>query len=233
MRTDTEKLLSSGLHAALGGDYVNGPRSIASFEGPAPVNHATLIVRFPCLANAHAFWYSPVYQETIRPLRLDPSAGDFTVRVYPEVDPPHATAQSAPPFRRATLVVADLDRALKLYRDVLGFTASAPRPIARDGSAAAIFNLRRGEQARFLTLDAGERQGEIVGLIEVPSFRPAQGGVRATAMVIKVPVALGSIVPRLKAAGATLMPPTMAGLNKEQGLLDADGNLIVLYELAR
>jgi uncharacterized protein (DUF1330 family)/catechol 2,3-dioxygenase-like lactoylglutathione lyase family enzyme len=262
MRAYTEKLLSSGLYAALGGYYINSPRPIASFEGQTVANHATLIVRFPCLANARAFWYSRAYQETIRPLRLDPLAGDFTVRVFRETDPPvymagkvepgryrssfpaeietvplppeaAAAAQPAPTFRRTTLVVASLDRALKLYRDVLGFAASPPRQIARDGSAGMIFNLPVGELARFVTLDAGGLQREIVGLIEVPSYRARRVGVRATALVIKVPVPLESILPKIAATGATLMPPTMAGSNKEQGLLDADGNLVVLYETAR
>jgi hypothetical protein len=44
-----------------------------------------LIVRFPCLANARAFWYSREYQEKIMPLRLNPSAGDYVVTVYPEI----------------------------------------------------------------------------------------------------------------------------------------------------
>ncbi|MEM8726634.1 MAG: hypothetical protein AAGE86_14045, partial [Pseudomonadota bacterium] len=36
------------------------------------------------IENARAFWYSKTYQETILPLRQDPSAGDYSVRVYPE-----------------------------------------------------------------------------------------------------------------------------------------------------
>lgn len=74
----------SGLYAKLGGYYVNGARPIATFEGTPPPNLTTLIVRFPCLANAKAFWNSKAYQETILPLRLNPSAGDYTVTVYPE-----------------------------------------------------------------------------------------------------------------------------------------------------
>jgi hypothetical protein len=37
------------------------------------------------LANAKAFWYSKVYQEKIKPLRLNPSAGNYLVTVYPEI----------------------------------------------------------------------------------------------------------------------------------------------------
>ena len=77
-------IAGSGLYQELGGYYVNLPVPVAHFEGEAPDGHTTLIVRFPCLANARAFWQSRVYQEEIKPLRLDPSAGDYTVRVYPE-----------------------------------------------------------------------------------------------------------------------------------------------------
>jgi len=88
MQAYAKAIADSGLYAELGGYYVNAPRPVATFEGAPPPNLSTLIVRFPCLANAKAFWNSKVYQEKIKPLRLDPSAGDYTVTVYPEVPPP-------------------------------------------------------------------------------------------------------------------------------------------------
>ncbi len=77
-------IADSGLYRQLGGYYVNlaGPQEI--FEGNAPAGYVNLIVRFPCMANARAFWNSKVYQEQIKPLRLNPSAGDYIVAVYPE-----------------------------------------------------------------------------------------------------------------------------------------------------
>lgn len=77
-------IAASELYQRLGGYYVNLPAPIANFEGDAAPGHTTLIVRFPCLESARDFWYSRTYQEDIRPLRLDPSAGDYIVRVYPE-----------------------------------------------------------------------------------------------------------------------------------------------------
>jgi len=77
-------IADSGLYQRLGGYYVNLPRPIATFEGAPPAGHSTLIVRFPCLANARAFWNSKEYQERIKPLRLNPAAGDYLVTVYPE-----------------------------------------------------------------------------------------------------------------------------------------------------
>jgi uncharacterized protein (DUF1330 family) len=84
MRAYAEAIGKSGLYQKLGGYYLNAPRPVAVFEGDPPKNLTTLIVRFPCLANAEAFWNSRVYQEQIRPMRLGPSAGDYLVTVYPE-----------------------------------------------------------------------------------------------------------------------------------------------------
>jgi len=87
-------IADSGLYARLGGYYVNAPRPVAVFEGTPPPTWSTLIVRFPCLAHARAFWNSKTYQQAIKPLRLDPSAGDYTVTVYPEAGlPAHMTGK--------------------------------------------------------------------------------------------------------------------------------------------
>jgi uncharacterized protein (DUF1330 family) len=85
MQAYAKAIADSQLYQKLGGYYVNAPAPLATFEGQPAKGHATLIVRFPCLANARAFWYSKVYQEKIKPLRLNPSAGDYLVTVYPEI----------------------------------------------------------------------------------------------------------------------------------------------------
>jgi uncharacterized protein (DUF1330 family) len=77
-------IAESKIYEQLGGYYLNIPRTLEIFEGTEDPRHTTLSVRFPCIENARAFWYSKTYQETILPMRLDPSAGDYSVRVYPE-----------------------------------------------------------------------------------------------------------------------------------------------------
>lgn len=77
-------LAQSEIYQRLGGYYVTLPQPVAVFEGDVPKNYVNLTVRFPCLANARAFWNSRVYQETILPLRQNPAAGDYTVTVYAE-----------------------------------------------------------------------------------------------------------------------------------------------------
>ena len=77
-------IADSGLYKQLGGYYVNLAFPQEIFEGQAPQGYVNLIVRFPCMANARAFWNSKIYQEQIRPMRLNPPAGDYVVAVYPQ-----------------------------------------------------------------------------------------------------------------------------------------------------
>lgn len=82
MAAYSKALMDSGLYPRTGGSYVNTPRPIAVFQGTVPNDHVTLIVRFPSECAARAFWYSSEYQERIRPLRENPSAGDYSVVLY-------------------------------------------------------------------------------------------------------------------------------------------------------
>jgi uncharacterized protein (DUF1330 family) len=77
-------IADSEIYQRLGGYYITLPQPVAVFEGAVPPDYVNLTVRFPCLANARAFWNSRVYQETILPLRQNPPAGDYTVTVYAE-----------------------------------------------------------------------------------------------------------------------------------------------------
>lgn len=85
MMVYAKAIADSGLYQELGGYYINSPRASATFEGNPEPSYTTLIVRFPCVDNARKFWNSRVYQKQIKPLRLEPSAGDYTVQVFPEV----------------------------------------------------------------------------------------------------------------------------------------------------
>lgn len=78
----TRVLTESGLYAQTGGVYLNSPRPSRTFEGAPPHDFVTLVVRFPTECAAIAFWTSDIYQNRIKPLRENPSAGDYLVTVY-------------------------------------------------------------------------------------------------------------------------------------------------------
>lgn len=77
-------IAASEIYEKLGGYYVTMPQPVDVFEGEVPSDYVNLTVRFPCIENARAFWYSDVYQNEILPIRQNPSAGEYTVSVYAE-----------------------------------------------------------------------------------------------------------------------------------------------------
>jgi catechol 2,3-dioxygenase-like lactoylglutathione lyase family enzyme len=141
--------------------------------------------------------------------------------------------------KRQLLVVSDIDRALTLWRDVLGFevnpvTVSGPQSYSRE-----VFAIPPEAQLRFTTLNAGPGQQRTLALLEVRGVAlPPQDGIRRAGAVIDVRGRLREIAARARAMGLTVLterPLVTAhqGTGLEQGLIDWDGNVIVLYELPR
>lgn len=140
-------------------------------------------------------------------------------------------------YKRQLYVVSDMDRALTLWRDVLGFqpgevTTSGPNSYSRE-----VFNIPARARMRFVTMSAGAAQVRTMALLEVTGVRlPRQTGIRTTGAVIDARGRLAEIVQRARAMGLTVMSPrtlnsaTGQGQGTEQALLDWDGNVIVLYE---
>jgi hypothetical protein len=89
---------------------------------------------------------------------------------------------------------------------------------------------------RFVTLSAGTTQIRTLALLEVPrDLVPPKTGVRMTAAVIDARGRLDEIATKSKQMGLTVfsrrdLPSQTQGMGVEQGLLDWDGNVIVLYQ---
>ena len=81
MQAYARAVAASGLYQQLGGYELAADRPVDVLEGSA---QSTTIVRFPCRANALAFWHSQTYQGQVKALRSNPSAADLTVAIYPE-----------------------------------------------------------------------------------------------------------------------------------------------------
>lgn len=81
-------LQSSDLYPTTRGYYLNVPRPVRVLEGEPHADDVALMVRFPSECAAVAFWYDEFYQNEIKPMRLNPSAGDYVVTVYKEAELP-------------------------------------------------------------------------------------------------------------------------------------------------
>jgi len=153
-------------------------------------------------------------------------------------DEPYDGAQ----FKRVTLVVADLERSLQVYRDILGFELDGvmdPNEIeASSGESYSypVFKIDPTARIRFATLSAGEAQVRTLGITEVTGIElPKPGRPLMTATVIRVND-LDGTMKRIAALGLETVDPTIAERPgefrfKEQAFIDFDGHLIVLYQM--
>ncbi len=219
-------LLGSGLYPLYGGYYLNSPKPIEIFEGSVVPEFAELIVRFPCLSNARAFWNSERYQRDIRPLRMDPSAGDYTVAVYAELALPAYMAgrvvrpdfkspfvpesaaaggpnlsAASPVMRRASIVVTDTARALSLFEATLGFKPGATKALAENSSAPAVFGVQGRGSLRWTTLSAGAEQPDVVGILEAQAAAVPPGQATRSSASLAPPATALVILTRGRLAG--------------------------------
>lgn len=137
-------------------------------------------------------------------------------------------------YKRITLVVADLERSLKVYRDILGFTINSIEPSDDESYSYPVFRIPKDAKITFATLD-GPDQNRTLGLTEVTGCElPKNSGIHMSASVIQV-ANLGSVIEQIKSLGLeTTKPTTDTGDNfsfKEQAFVDYDGHLVVLYEI--
>jgi catechol 2,3-dioxygenase-like lactoylglutathione lyase family enzyme len=152
-------------------------------------------------------------------------------------------AQSAPApqtagvvqVKRPNLVVSDMDRALRVYRDILGFKVFALDPSGPESYSYPVFKFPKDAKLRMATLNTatGVRVLAITELKGAPL--PPKPVPHRSAVVIEVK-GIEQVMARIAAEGLPIVPPktskTPEGLTFiEQSFEDHDGHLIVLYEI--
>lgn len=138
-------------------------------------------------------------------------------------------------LKRPCLLVADLDRALTLYRDCLGFRLDYLAKADSDSYLYPVFRIPPQAQLRFAALST-EQEPRALALTEVKgSPLPAPSTPHRGATVIRIE-SLAEVVPKLHVLG--LLPIQASSFNAppnliftEQAVCDFDGHLIVLYEV--
>ncbi|MEM9600821.1 MAG: VOC family protein, partial [Pseudomonadota bacterium] len=129
-------------------------------------------------------------------------------------------------------LVADIDRALTFYRDVLGFEVVFINDSDADSYSYDVFEIVRGPAMRFCVLQT-EDQPNVMALTEVPGLEPATATPRRAGIVLEARN-IGEAVSGAKALGLTVYREdhlvTKDGRKGvEYGIVDFDGNLVVLY----
>ncbi|MEM7502534.1 MAG: VOC family protein [Pseudomonadota bacterium] len=146
-----------------------------------------------------------------------------------------SVADAMPHLKRPNLVVVDIERSLRIYRDILGFEASAIRIGGADSYSYPVFNVPASATLRFVSLDE-PREARVLNLTEVTGAaipRPSQSP-HTSAVVIGI-TDLAQRFERLAELGLETTEPKVAdGVDfrfVEQAFVDYDGHLIVCYEV--
>jgi catechol 2,3-dioxygenase-like lactoylglutathione lyase family enzyme len=144
------------------------------------------------------------------------------------------TERPLPFFQRAALLVDDLDKALAVYRDLLGFELEYVGDDESDSFTYEIFEIPESVQTRFAALSSQSQQ-RTLALIEAPGHAAAQNE-RRTATVIQV-----DSVPAILAGATALgldickprteLDPRKGPPRTESGFYDHDGHTVVIYNL--
>lgn len=136
-------------------------------------------------------------------------------------------------IRRWSPLVSDMDRAIELYRDILGFELARLYEDQPDSYVFEIFDIERGTTTRHAIFDAGEDK-RVLSVVEVPGMTANRAGEspRMSVLLVNANGRFDEIVGLLKERGYAMLNPHSLGPNGiEVGFIDGDGHLYSLYEI--
>ena len=139
-------------------------------------------------------------------------------------------------LQRPTVLVADLDRALSFYRDVLGFEVVFTKDSDAASYSYTVFDIPRDAGLRFCVLGTPE-QRNCLALSEVEGLGPITDTPRRSAVVVEC-TDFDRVVEGARKLGLTVYPEetllTKDGREgREIGILDFDGNLVAVYLITK
>lgn len=139
-------------------------------------------------------------------------------------------------FQRVNFVVASIDRALTFYCDVLRLELVFIKDSAEDSYSYDVFEIEKSDKMRFAVLSA-PGQPNVMALTEVPSARPIADMPRRNAIILEI-VEIDRVVEQskklgLKVYGEDKLVTKDGREGREFGIVDFDGNLVVIYLITK
>ena len=136
-------------------------------------------------------------------------------------------------FQRANFLVSDMKAALEFYVGVLGMEVAFRKPGRDKSYSHTVFGIGGGLPIGFVALST-PTQPRVMALTEVPGLA-GQPTPRRSAIVLDVED-VDAVAARARKGGYRVFPEerlvTHDGrVGREVGILDADGNLTVVYRI--
>ena len=150
-----------------------------------------------------------------------------------------AEAERLAPLHRTSLLVADLERSLTLYRDVLGLEVGRVSDTPPDSYSYRFFNIEPGAMKRFAYLSGEDGYANVLGLGEVPGIELNLPESPRSSAYVQTVADVDGVKEQVEALGLETIPPVEfmsreAGKpGMEFGIIDFDGHLILVYGLLR
>jgi catechol 2,3-dioxygenase-like lactoylglutathione lyase family enzyme len=158
--------------------------------------------------------------------------------------PPAAPAPEATPapaytgalVKRTALVVSSIDKALTIYRDILGFEVNSLTQSGPQSYSYEVFQVPRDKPIRFATLNSGPDQPRSLAMIESAGVTHKNNeGPRPVSLVLNANGRYDDIKAKITSLGLKTvrenpLPSATQGMGREWAFIDYDGHLIVIYE---
>ena len=137
-------------------------------------------------------------------------------------------------LKRAVIMVSDLERALSIYRDFLGFTENYRQMAETATFSHLLFGIPPEISTDFITLDLGEQQ-RVLALVAVddPTHLPRSPRAGLVVQVASVELSIAEA----RSLGFRCLPikhelnPENGPPRSESAFYDYDGNPIVIFDL--
>lgn len=138
-------------------------------------------------------------------------------------------------FQRANFVVTNLQRSLRLYRDVLGFHLDFTRDSPDVSYSYDVFEIDREQKIRFAVLSTAS-QVRVLALTELPGATLDPVPMPRRAAIVLDVADVDDVVDGARDLGCRVYAEerlvTHDGRSgREVGIVDFDGNLVVIYNL--
>ena len=136
-------------------------------------------------------------------------------------------------IHRPNLLVADLERSLRVYRDILGFQVAYAGPASEGGLMQNLFNLDPDEPLRIAFLSAGEDRWGVLALTESKAAPVSRDEEKYRMLIItEIDDDLDHVIQQLEDEGLDVDrrfelydPP-----RTDVAFTDPDGHRIVLFQ---